>query len=304
MGFNNGFSRSFIMILFGLYCFTNQGSPHSALAERYVHVSPVSFRWAPSLGEVDHYNVYRSVDGRPFEFYTDVGTNSCQLAVEDTRRYRILVEASDAVGNVGPASEASDNVVVFLSGSEGDTDGDGMADDWEISFGLNPYNPADGIDDLDGDGVTNSDEFFAGTLPDDPDTDDDGIVDGVEVRNGQNPTDSSDNVPVSDAGDDQELDPTVVTLDGSGSFDPNGDRLFFSWTQIGGKGVELSNSNAVKPTFLGKLRGEYSFRLVVNDGLVNSLPDEVSVTIRNVVPTADAGPDLTVGAGVLVVLDG
>ncbi len=46
-----------------------------------------------------------------------------------------------------------------------DTDGDQMPDDWELQFGLNPNNPADAMQDLDGDGATNLQEFLAGTNP-------------------------------------------------------------------------------------------------------------------------------------------
>jgi len=48
-----------------------------------------------------------------------------------------------------------------------DNDGDGMPDDWEVRFGLNPR--ADDADaDLDHDGISNRDEFRAGLEPDDP----------------------------------------------------------------------------------------------------------------------------------------
>jgi len=41
-----------------------------------------------------------------------------------------------------------------------DVDGDGMADAWEVSLGLDPRNPADGITDLDNDGWTNFEEYL------------------------------------------------------------------------------------------------------------------------------------------------
>jgi hypothetical protein len=41
-----------------------------------------------------------------------------------------------------------------------DTDGDGMADGWEYFYGLNPTNRVDGTNDLDGDGITNLQEFL------------------------------------------------------------------------------------------------------------------------------------------------
>lgn len=48
---------------------------------------------------------------------------------------------------------------------------------------------AQGLQDTDNDGLTNSDETARGTNPNDPDTDDDGLFDGDEVRLGTNPTD-------------------------------------------------------------------------------------------------------------------
>ena len=47
-----------------------------------------------------------------------------------------------------------------------DTDGDGMPDGWEVTYGLNPL-VKDGGDDLDQDGYTNLQEYQAGTNPDD-----------------------------------------------------------------------------------------------------------------------------------------
>lgn len=46
-----------------------------------------------------------------------------------------------------------------------DTDGDGMPDAWEIRFDLDPNDPSDAALDQDGDGVTNLQEFLAGTPP-------------------------------------------------------------------------------------------------------------------------------------------
>lgn len=46
-----------------------------------------------------------------------------------------------------------------------DFDSDGMPDDWETRFGLNPFSPADASGDSDGDGMTNLQEFIADTDP-------------------------------------------------------------------------------------------------------------------------------------------
>jgi pectate lyase len=46
-----------------------------------------------------------------------------------------------------------------------DTDGDGMPDDWEIKYKLDPKNGKDGALDTDGDGYTNIEEYLNGTNP-------------------------------------------------------------------------------------------------------------------------------------------
>ncbi len=49
-----------------------------------------------------------------------------------------------------------------------DMDQDGMDDAWELANGFDPVNRADAIEDADGDGHTNLQEYLAGTDPHDP----------------------------------------------------------------------------------------------------------------------------------------
>ena len=65
-----------------------------------------------------------------------------------------------------------------------DTDGDGLADDWETQNGLDPNNALDALADADADGLTSKAEFEAGTSPLKADTDGDGLADGEEVAAG------------------------------------------------------------------------------------------------------------------------
>jgi hypothetical protein len=63
-----------------------------------------------------------------------------------------------------------------------DVDKDGISDDWEAQFGLDPNNPADALRDDDNDGLTNLQEFQLRTNPNLFDSDSDGLSDGDEVN--------------------------------------------------------------------------------------------------------------------------
>lgn len=65
----------------------------------------------------------------------------------------------------------------------GDQDNDGIPTFYENRYAfLNPTDPSDASKDQDGDGLTNLEEFLAGTDPANPDTDGDGVSDGAEVK--------------------------------------------------------------------------------------------------------------------------
>ena len=72
----------------------------------------------------------------------------------------------------------------FKFTSTGDSDGDGMSDVWEESFGLNKNDPSDAGLDPDNDGLTNLEEHERGTAPNLADTDKDGLNDNVETNTG------------------------------------------------------------------------------------------------------------------------
>ncbi len=107
--------------------------------------------------------------------------------------------------------------------------------------------------------------------------------------------------PVANAGLDQiveQQDPagSSVTLDGSGSTDPDNDPLTFSWT--GPFGTATGEfPNVTLPA------GTHSITLIVNDGTEDSTPDTVQITVQDTTPpqitiltdvTANATGPLTV----------
>ena len=99
----------------------------------------------------------------------------------------------------------------------------------------------------------------------------------VEMVVPESPNDS----PVADAGPDGAVAVEIaVQLDGRGSSDPNGDPLTFQWVQKAGPSVELASGSTAVATFTPVEPGDYVFLLIVNDGQVNSEPDEVTVTVE------------------------
>lgn len=73
-----------------------------------------------------------------------------------------------------------------------DEDNDGLYDNWEVVYGLNPADPSDAMSDYDDDLLTALDEFMIRTRPDRADTDGDGLPDGYEYAYGLDPNDARD----------------------------------------------------------------------------------------------------------------
>ena len=114
--------------------------------------------------------------------------------------------------------------------------------------------------------------------------------------------------PVANAGMDQVVFTNLqVTLDGSGSYDPeNNLPLTYAWSQVGGIPVTLDNPAAMSPSFIApSLPSIVTFQLIVTDSLgAISTPDYINVTVLNTPPVANAGPDQSVNTLSLVTLDG
>jgi hypothetical protein len=99
-----------------------------------------------------------------------------------------------------------------------------------------------------------------------------------------------------------------VVLDGSGSNSPNKYPLTYKWSLLSapqGSKSTLSNPTSVNPSFVTDQPGTYVAQLIVNDGVVDSQPSTVTVTINQPqAPTANAGQNQTVAHNAVVSLSG
>ena len=163
-----------------------------------------------------------------------------------------------------------------------DPDGNSLGFSWS---GPNPFKPtAPGITSLlltVNDGIINSVPDEVSILAYDPANH---PPEAVAVR-----TSPSGDVVVGDG----------VSLSGTGSSDPEGTPLAWSWIQTGGPRTALSNGAAAQPTFVPILAGNYRFELVVDDGTQASRAVTVEIpvkpdggaTLPNAVATIDPASD-------------
>jgi N-acetylneuraminic acid mutarotase len=83
----------------------------------------------------------------------------------------------------------------------------------------------------------------------------------------------------------------VVLLNGSGK-DGDEDELTFCWTQASGLPVKLQNISSPVASFVPTILGVYSFAFKARDSYDDSDTAVVTVTVKNMVPVADAGRDM------------
>jgi len=125
---------------------------------------------------------------------------------------------------------------------------------------------------------------------------------------------ASNSAPVANAGAAQSVSiAAVVTLNGTGSTDANGDTLTYRWTLTSkptSSTAALSSATVASPTFTADLAGSYVASLVVNDSKVDSTNTStvtITASAANSAPVANAGPVQTVsrtGGTVTVTLTG
>ncbi len=214
------------------------------------------------------------------------GTYVVQLIVNDGRvnsapdTVNISTINSAPVADAGTDQDVLVNDTVILDGSgSSDADGDDLTFDWALT-GV-PTGSAAILSDA---AAVNPD--FVADLP--------GTYLAQLIVNDGNVNSAADtvtviasspvnNAPTANAGADQNIvvEGYAVTLDGSGSSDPDGDVLTYHWdleSKPAGSASSFS-STLEDPLFTPDIDGDYTISLVVNDGTVNSPPDTVVVTM-------------------------
>jgi len=89
-----------------------------------------------------------------------------------------------------------------------------------------------------------------------------------------------------------------ISLDGTGSFDPDGDPLTYAWS-VDTAICTFDDATSVTPDLTCGDNGNFTVTLVVDDGQITS-SDTATVTVNNVAPTVVAGPDVTIDEGEFV----
>ena len=220
-------------------------------------------------------------------------------------------ESDDPVAVATGLLEADEGTIVTLNGSgSSDPNGDTLTYSWEYLTGTPPLTLS---------GATTSTPDFVAPQVGQPTSLEFGLtvrdVDGNEsdratvtvlVRNSANepPVAVATGPPTTDEG-------ATVTLDGSGSSDPDGDTLAYSWEYLTGTPpLTLSGADTATLEFVAphvKDATTLEFRLTVTDTHGAPSTADVSTTLLDShpnLPVADSGQDQTVSEGATVTLDG
>lgn len=210
--------------------------------------------------------------------------------------------------NLPPVANAGTDFEI-VSGSAGNLNGSGTADPHALALTFNwkiepddfePVNPSEASTGFVAPMVSNDKEYKAILTVTNSDllSDQDTVL--IKVI-------KSSLKPIANAGSNQTVNEGVlVELDGSASNVWESETIFYSWTSAF---LSLNAATSVKSFFIApevKKDTTVTVILTINDGKQTSTPDTVKITIRNVnkKPVANAGVDLVVNEGDLIMLDG
>lgn len=237
---------------------------------------------------------YLAARGFAYLYYMTASLNDWIAAGYDTY---VPAEDADICTSLAPMADADTDQTV-TGGVRVTLDGSGSADPGggALTYAWTQFKGSPTVT------LTNADKARATFTSPIPTGDDIELVFHLTVTNsaGQKHTDSVtvtvvwfNDPPVADAGPNQTVEPVaVVTLDGSGSSDPDGTITAYAWTQTDttGKNVTLSNPAAVKPTFTAPEVTEtitLIFKLTITDN--SGATDTHTVRITVTKPSSGGG---------------
>lgn len=228
----------------------------------------------------------------PTHAYATIGTFTARFHVIDDMGANVITETTVTVVNQAPSANAggpyngvSNTPITFDASASSDPDGDSLTYTWNFGdgstgIGMNATHAyaTTGTFTVT---LTVSDGSASST----PATAAVTIANRAPTANGGGPYNSVRNVP--------------ITFDGSASSDPDGDSLTYTWDFGDG-----TIGTGVSPTHAFISRGTFTITLTVSDGTETSAPAEVTITIANQPPTANAGGPYTGVRNVAITFDG
>ena len=215
-----------------------------------------------------------------FSLVVNDGTTN---SAADTVKITVTADNDAPTANAGPDQSASEEGVVTLSGGGTDPEGESLTYVWTQTSGpaVTMQDPpsASQLKFVTPNRKANYRLTFSLTVNDGVQN---SAADTVRVS-----VSAVDQRPKAEAGQSQSVVfGELVTLDGSGSFDPEGERLTYEWKQYSGETVTLTGADTARPTFTAPTAPPPSvvahsvlFRLVVSDG-VHTRSDSVRVSFK------------------------
>ena len=237
------------------------------------------------LSYSDSYSVFGGVNKTTCTLHVPYGTASLYRTAFQWKDFINIVEEDEfnvnhmPVANAGTDQSVNETMSVTLNGSKSyDLDSDTITFKWTAPIGITMSSTTVAKPTFNAPEVKKDSTVTFSLIVNDGTKDSqlDQVVITVQNVN---------KMPAANAGIDQSINEgSIVYLDGTSSSDPDGNPITYKWTAP--SGITLSSATSAKPSFIApevKKDSTVTFSLIVNDGVVNSTPAKVNITILNVI---------------------